>query len=77
MRFDINAVKPPPPVVKERKVSVHREGTEVLVTVEGRESPYSFCHDSEDKAERTLVGLREFYGVSPAQPDHTDNAEHH
>lgn len=75
MRFDIHAVKPPPPVVKERKVSVHREGTEVLVTVEGRESPYSFCHDSEDKAERTLIGLREFYGVSPVQSDRTDNDE--
>jgi hypothetical protein len=77
MRFDIHAVKPEPPQVEQREVSVHREGTEVLVTVEGREFPYSFCHDSEEKAERTLIGLREFYGVSPAQPDHTDNGEPH
>jgi hypothetical protein len=75
MRFDIHAVKHELPDVEQKKVSVHREGTQVFVTVEGTEKPYFFSHDSEEKAERRLIGLCEFYGVSPAQPDHTDNGE--
>lgn len=76
MKYNPYEKREPAPFVEPKQVSIHREGTTIFIKI-GDDEQHCIFGTSEQMAENTMLGLAEHYGISPAQPAHTDNAKPH